>query len=238
MLEDAASQINRELRNPVAITINVRPAPPSRDWPQTLIEESTLDSCAIQLAVQDRLWNQYAYQFAHEFCHVMVSPISPRTGANSWLEEAICELASVFVLRRMAERWTIDPPYQNWSSYASHLADYAHNRLSAPQRTLPVELTLSEWLSTSESGLRQGPRQQVSEQWDTEQRDKMAVVAYALLPLFENNPAAWNSIQRLPAGPNSMTDSPTRVYLRSWRAAADPRDQHVVDQVMQLLGML
>ena len=37
----------------------------------TLIRDSTHDPYIIKLSVRDTLWDQYAYQFAHEFCHVL-----------------------------------------------------------------------------------------------------------------------------------------------------------------------
>ena len=238
LLDNVASHINRELRDPVAGTINVRRAPSTVYLPQTLIGESRPGSYVVQLATKDRSWSQYAFQFAHEFCHVVINPFSWCPCSNTWFEETVCELASVFVLRRMSERWTTDPPYPEWSSYSPALADYANQRLSAPQRTLPDGMPLSDWLSANEAGFRQGPERGATQQWDTERRDKMAVVAYSILPLFEKKPAAWNAVQQLPAGQHPTRDSPTRDYLRSWCSAADPRDKHVVDQVMQLLGMV
>ena len=89
-------------------------------------------------------------------------------------------------------------------------------------------MSLADWFSAHEDSLRQYPYK----------RDKNAVVAYNMLPIFEAFPEGWNAIQRLPAGQLSTTDSSTRTYLRSWRAAVNSRDQHVVDLVMQLLGML
>ena len=238
LLTNAASHLNRELWNPVAGTINVRRAPLTDHSPRTLIGESRPGSYVVQLTAKDRLWSQYAFQFVHEFCHVLIDPFSWHPGPNSWFEESVCELASVFVLRRMSEQWTTDPPYRNWSSYSSSLVDYANQRLSAPQRTLPDSICLSEWLSANEGDLRQGPELAAAEQWATERRDKMAVIAYALLPLFEKQPEAWNAVQRLPRGQHPARDNPTRDYLRSWRSAVAPRDEHVVDQVGQLLGIL
>ena len=137
-------------------------------------------------------------------------------------------MASVFTLRRMSEGWKANPPYENWSPHSASLAKYAQNMLTAPERALPSDTSLPVWLTDRENALRNDPYM----------RDTNAVVAYRLLPIFEVHASAWNTIQRLPAGQHPEKHSPTRAYLRSWRSAVDPSDGHVVDQVMQLLGML
>ena len=54
------------------------------------------------------------------------------------------------------------------------------------KRQLPTGMTLSTWLQSEEEGLRQ----------DRYLRDKNALVAYSLLPIFESDPAGWNFIRR------------------------------------------
>ena len=104
LLEDVASHINRELRNPIVGTISVLPAPSTDRVPRTLTQYSKSGSYAVQLTAMERRWSQYAYQFAHEFCHIVIDPYRGEGGTTQWLEEAACELASVFALRRMVER--------------------------------------------------------------------------------------------------------------------------------------
>ena len=228
LLEDTASHLNRELRNPVTGTISVRSAPATDREPRLLIQYSRPGFYCVQLTAIDRHWCQYAYQFAHEFCHIVIDPYRGESPSTQWLEEAVCELASVFVLRRMAERWLTQPPYPNWASYSSPLAEYARQRLDEPERSLPSDVSLADWFSANEGALRQDPYQ----------RDQNALIAYNMVPIFETLPESWNAIQRLPADQHPTTDSPTRAHLQSWRAAVDPRDRHVVDQVMQLLAVL
>ena len=227
LLTDAASHINRELRQIDTEIVNVRLAPSTDFTPRHLIQCYRPGSSTVQITATGTFWSQYVYQFIHEFCHVIIEPIQPSSGPNHWFEEAICEASSLFTLRRMAERWKTDPPYENWASYSSALAEYAHGRLSAPQRALPSTMSLPEWLAEHEDALRSDPYG----------RDRNAVVGYQLLPILEARPGAWNAVQRLPAGQHAATNSPTCDYLRSWRSVVDPRDRHVVDQVMQLLGV-
>ena len=116
---------------------------------------------------RDRQQNQYAYQFAHEFCHVLSGYEGLEGNPNNWFHETICELASVFTLRRMAERWPTHPPYPNWAGYSKHLLEYAAKRQKREEVQLPIGTTLLDWLSSHESGLRN----------DRYQRDKNDLVA-------------------------------------------------------------
>ena len=190
LLTDAASHINRELRNPVVGTINVLSAPATDHTPRTLVQYSRPGSYSVQLTATERCWSQYAFQFSHEFCHVMIDPHRSEggSGANQWLDEAVCEVASMFVLRRMAKRWAVDPPYPNWSSYAVSITEYVNERMDKPEHTMPSGVSLHEWFLSNEETLRRDPHQ----------RDKNAVVAYNWLPIFEIYPALWNAARCLP----------------------------------------
>ena len=48
-------------------------------------------------------WNQAAYQFSHELCHMLI----PKNVIDElrWLEESICETASYFFLKRISPVW-------------------------------------------------------------------------------------------------------------------------------------
>src|SRR3954451_8995327 len=76
------------------------------DHPQTDFECMSSGRIGIGLTAQDTHWAQYSFQFAHELCHVLVN-YSNSSGrlvrcpryANLWLEESLCETASLFTLR-------------------------------------------------------------------------------------------------------------------------------------------
>ena len=132
LLQNTASHINDHLRDPVTVPISVRR---SDDGPITLIHESTSDLHKVALSARDTFWCQYVYQFAHEFCHTMINPFVLRVGSNCWIEETFCELASVFTLRRMAERWETHPPCGHYSEFAPSLAPQ-HHAPKAPRLAL------------------------------------------------------------------------------------------------------
>ena len=216
LLEDTASHLNRLMRNQVGGTVVVVPAPCDDFNPMTHYRPSPNDPFFVQLTARDKRWAQFAYQFSHEFCHVLSDYERLGEGPNGWFQEAICEIASVFTLRRMAERWPSSPPYPNWSDYAGQLASYVENCLSKEERRLPEGMTLSPWLLSEEESLRQ----------DRYQRDKNAVVAYTLLPIFESEPSAWNAIRSLPT-----SSAMFQAYLIEWHTMVEPADKPFVTLV-------
>ena len=219
LLRDVAFPLNRSMRTPFTGAIVVVPAPHDDLIPRTHYRFVAGDPFFIQLTALGRKWDQFAYQFSHELCHVLSDYERLRENPNNWFHEAICELASVFTLRRMAERWLTDPPYPHWADYAESLASYVQERLLHKENQLPVGLTLSAWLLSEEESLRK----------DCNQREKNAVVSYSLLPLFENEPTGWNAIRNLPDSSAMLRD-----YLRQWCLQVDPRDRQFVNRIIQL----
>ena len=218
LLEDTASHLNRLMRDQVGGTVIVVPAPCDDFIPRTHYRPSPNDPFFIQLTATNRSWTQFAYEFAHEACHVLSGYERMRGSRNSWFHEVLCELASVFTLRRMAEGWPSSPPYPNWSNYAAELSTYADKYLSREERRLLKGTTLSDWLLSEEESLRQ----------DCCQRDKNAVVAYTLLPIFESEPAGWNAIRRLPDSSAMFRD-----YLLEWHRLVEPADKPFVALVLR-----
>lgn len=84
-----------------------------------------------------RPWAQLAYQFAHEFGHALIGAADPKAPQH-WFEEAFAECMSLWTLTRMSETWKTNPPYSNWSGYASALADYASD--VREKETLPIDI--------------------------------------------------------------------------------------------------
>ena len=64
----------------------------------------------VRLSARDTYWCQYVYQFAHELCHVMINFDRHRAHKHRWFNEALCELASLFVLHGMTPAWIEAPP--------------------------------------------------------------------------------------------------------------------------------
>ena len=80
----------------------------------------------IRLHARDENWHLYAYEFAHELCHVMSNHDAHPAGSpprrdNQWFEETLCETASLFTLRHLAQRWATEPPGPEWAGEADRL---------------------------------------------------------------------------------------------------------------------
>ncbi len=97
---------------------------PTIEHPRVLYRCSQCEPYVIQLDTRGTYWSQYAYQFSHEFCHILSGYEHLKENPNQWFHETVCELASVFSLRRMAERWPIHPPYPKWADYSDSLMCY------------------------------------------------------------------------------------------------------------------
>lgn len=221
LLTDVASHILRLLREPPIESIVVAPTSSRNDDPITLYRASPKSPFWILLQARDKYWAKYVFQFSHELCHVLSDYERLRDSPNNWFHETICELASVFTLRRMAERWPSCPPFPNWAGYAGPLASYAQERLSRKEHQLPAGMTLSAFLLAEEETLRK----------NRYLRDKNAVVAYSLLPIFESESAGWNALRKLPNSHTMFKD-----YLREWHSQVDTVDKPVVNRIIQLFS--
>lgn len=219
LLDDVASHILRELRDPFHGTVRVMNLP-TQDCPRTYFRRSGDSAYEINLTAQDRLWSKFAYQFAHELCHVLSGHDRLRDNPNNWFHEAICELASLFVLRRMGERWPHWPPYSNWSSYSSNLTAYAESLSERLHENSPTG-SFCAWLSANEPVLRADPYL----------RDRNGVVAIRLLPIFEREPRGWNAVRLLPT-----TIDPIHRYIDAWRSSVDELDRPFVQRIAHAMA--
>ena len=218
LLTNVASHLVRFIREPVEGTIIVQPTATEYDKPRTLYRASPEDPQIILLQARGRLWSKFSYQFAHELCHVLSRYERLKCSPNGWFHESLCELASVFVLMRMAESWKVSPPFQNWKEYAPNLGHYASELLLRPERQVPRGTSIAQWLIDQEATLRQ----------DRYQRDKNAVVAYQFLPLFRNEPTGWNAVGYLPDSSAKFND-----YLGEWYTRVDDEDKPFVQRIIQ-----
>ena len=114
------------------------------------------DEYKIGLKVTGTFWDQMSYQFGHEFCHLMHNHDAMKNSRNYWFNEAICELANVWVLFEMGETWEDRAPYQNWAGWRHNLTNYANNLINKAeaQYTDTGAEWLAEWLAEWEDSMR------------------------------------------------------------------------------------
>lgn len=148
LLQDVSSHIIGELRDLFDGMMRVMNLP-TQNSRRTFYRQPNDDTYEINLTSKNKNWSQFAYQFAHELCHVLGRYEQFRDNPNNWFHEAICELASIFTLRRMGERWHTQPPYPTWTTYSESLIAYAEDVVDKYRRLSPVG-SFSTWLSETE----------------------------------------------------------------------------------------
>jgi len=177
----------------------------------------------VQLGTGGTYWCQYAYQFAHEFCHILCGYTDDEK-SNKWLEESLCEMASVFAMRRMAETWKVRPPYPNWREFAHNLRTYADDRLKKGE--LPPNTAFVAWFGQNEPAMRKEPCL----------RDKNNVVAAAMLPLFERQPERWEAVTWLNARPSREART-LEQHLKAWRDSCPEKHRPSVTEIAAVFGI-
>lgn len=195
----------------------------SKGGPIVLFERTEAGEYQVRLDTESTYWAQYVYQFSHEMCHILCNYEEDRNG-NLWFEESLCEMASIYTLRRLGEKWKTDPPYENWKSFAPHLTQYADELIE--QGDLPEGLTLADWYASHAGELREtGTNRQLNN-----------VAAVELLPLFEADPTNWRAIEHLndgeATGAISFAD-----YLAGWRDRCPASKKGLVNKIAKQLGV-
>jgi len=189
------------------------------DHPQTDFKRTSSGRIGIGLSASDTHWAQYGFQFAHEFCHALANFSNnpqrmvryPRH-ANLWLEESLCETASLFVLRAMSRSWLTTPPYPAWRNYAPWLNDYVEQRLALPEHHLPAGTPFLVWFHKNQAALRQ----------NSDMRDRNTMIAIQLLPIFEAEPRGWEAVTFLNRGSSNAEESLAQHFVE-WRSQC-PKD--------------
>ena len=188
------------------------------DHPQTDSRRAAGNRIAIGLTARDNHWAQYSFQFAHECCHALINYSNDERGltrdrryANLWLEESLCETASLFTLRALSRSWLTAPPYAAWRDYAPWFAAYAQERLALQEHHLPAGTSFVVWFRANEPALRQ----------DSTKRDRNTIIAAQLLPIFEKEPRGWGALAffRRAANPNQSLSR----HFADWRSSC-PRE--------------
>jgi len=208
---------------------------PDRDWdpvtvhndpkqgPMVIYGRGHEGERRVLLNTKDTYWAQYSYQFAHELCHVLCN-YRDGSRVNLWFEESLCETASLFVLKRMAETWKTKPPYGNWKSYADKLGDYAQKRIGETGKL--TDLTLAQWYQREEPALRKNGTD----------RARNNIVAMYLLELFEKNPDHWKAVAYLNQADPKREPSLAE-YLADWRSRVPEAQKSFVSDVAVLFGV-
>lgn len=196
------------------------------DSPIALSSLSSSGEFVVRLNARGNLWARLAYQFSHEFCHVLADPRTWTVDRFAWIEEALCEAASLFALRAMAKGWAIEPPRPNWRDYASSLANYAAEQMFAPTCCLATGVLFSSWLSD------RLPLLEVA----SFRRDDNTIIAKELLPIMEKDSAAWRAVRYLHSWPRSP-EGTLADFMHGWATACPAECRSAVGSMARLLDV-
>jgi len=196
-----------------------------RQSPITLFRRGRNGEYFVKLNVQGRFWCQFAYQFAHELGHILANYSAKTPQANKWFEEMLCELASLFAMRKMAITWKTAPPYPHWKSYSSAIQKYVDDLTTPKANRLPDGTTLAAWYKANAAELRKNPCL----------RAKNRIVANRLLGLFESNPEGWAAVEFLNSG--KQDSDKFQDYLSNWYRQTPARHRKFVASIIRLFEL-
>jgi hypothetical protein len=196
----------------------------SRTGPIVLYRRGSNGEYLVHLDTQKQYWCQYAFQFAHELCHIICG-YKKGDRSNLWFEESLCETASLFVLRKMTEEWKIKPSFPNWKPYGVEFAKYAQNRLN--RYTWPDNLPLAQWYAQKKHTLNEDPTN----------RPRNVQLASQLLQYFEKDPSLWATCSFIN---HKKTDQEVdfSTYLLDWKDNCQTSQQKgFVQQLILSFGL-
>jgi len=188
----------------------------NKSGPITLYRRGQGNEYIVQLDTSDRAWAQLAFQFSHEFCHVICN-YRDVTNQQLWFEETLCECASLYALRQMATEWKTNAPYSNWKSYATSLGDYAADRIATHGGRKD---SIAQFYQTHQTELyKTGTNRELN-----------TYLAVRLLPLFEATPTAWQALRYINLGPAKENMS-FQAYLKGWHDRAPKKHRAFIQQI-------
>ena len=142
-------------------------------------------------------------------------------GPNAWFAYVVAEIVAPLALRRTAAVWAVRPPYPDWQHYGSTIRRCADEQILTA--TLPPGTSLAEWFAVNELLLQEDPSQ-----------ERIAIVADALLPIFNEHPEWWTAIECLDGDFSRGTFSE---LLASWHACAPEKCRAFIRAIAREFGL-
>lgn len=205
-----------------AVRVVVRPSPAG---PRVLAERAADGAHQVLLNVRGPRWDQLAYQFSHELCHIVsnydLRPVDA-TRKHQWFEEAVCEAVSIVALQRLAARWQDEPPHASWAAYAPAFHHYAQRLLNAAHRQLDPSTTFAAWYRRNAPAMAADPYL----------REKNELVATALVELFAREGLQSVGYLNRHAAPGSGFAA----YLAAWHDCCPETHRPVVRRLLALFS--
>ncbi len=175
--------------------------------------------------------------FAHEFCHILHNfEVTTIDNPNLWFQEGVSTMAGIWALRSMAETWKNGSKFGTgvaqdggWASFSRNFNHYADGYLKVfPE--YQYDGTGEEWLEEYEL-LARGDSYHGRGR-STEFNTNPAQLTFKFLPIFEENPEAWNAVRKMPATKGKMSE-----YMQDWYDAVDVQDRQYVEAMAEIMGI-
>ena len=191
--------------------------------PKVLYQRGENNEYIIFLNISGNYWAQLAYQFSHEFCHIL-SNYEKDNDKNQWFEESLCEAISLHTIVKMSAQWEHSPPHPSWKSYAPSLKEYVDNLLLEKHRGKSNDL--SQWYILNKESMREDPYL----------RQKNEVLGAAIYRLIKSNKFNVSSIQYLNLGEeNKYKDISTK--FKEWYKHSPQEHQQSILNIAKILGL-
>jgi hypothetical protein len=156
-----------------------------------------------------RDWCKLAYQFGHEFGHVLCNSWGPQAKPqppSQWLEEALVEAFSIRGLGLLAASWEANPPFAGDAAFAGAIRQYRADLIEQYGSEPVPDGDVGRWFCQHRSSLPQG----VSEE------EGPAILS--ILAEFENDQACVEDLGALNRWP-ARTAVAVEEFLTLWQAS-------------------
>lgn len=158
----------------------------------------------IGISARKHFYMKYAYQFAHEYGHVLTNWQDKRNARYLWFEETLAELASLYVIQSFAENQQYRFTEAQWIRYLEDIKEkYTAARLKK-HGIVPME-DAHCWFLRLAPMMEENPLT----------RELNGGIAAELLPHFIERPELWRALAFLNQWDTSKNQD-FRDYLGSW----------------------
>lgn len=172
----------------------------------------------------DDSWCQIAYQLAHELCHLYSNHSQSYGHKHKWLEESICEAASIATLNKLGAHWQQSPLANVNAHYGNDMLAYI-KAVHAPTRTIKFKDEFKRWLAANLQQLESNP---------TQRPLNNVVAKYLYNRLFSLNPDTWRAIRHLNHW-DCHENATIREFGESWLVATPDQDKPATRRILELL---
>lgn len=178
----------------------------------------------IALTATNGYFSQYAYQFSHELCHVLIGANNRANEKMLWFEETLCELASIYFMERMSVLWTIGGQY--FSDLT--LKQFAPNHLNYISEHIQPT---AEVFDITRIGRGDLLAHFCANPTDRAKNKHMAI---NLWPTFKKYPHLWAAT---PLTVALSPDLPLDRWMREWRSTAPESCFNGITEVATVFGL-